>query len=166
MRTLVGDDIMRLIERTRPNLTGRVTEDFTSLARIADEPSGDWRVALIPLNTGSEIEQIRMLLRQHGGEEEDDESGNSDTRFVVDVVLSRFGRMQLDGLVRNNGKSLDLIVRSEMTLSDEMQNDIRTIFQDAADLTGLQGGVNFQATPPDFIEITDPTGEHDLGFVV
>jgi hypothetical protein len=167
MRSWMGDDILRLIDKSRPNLTGRVSEDFSTLSRIADEPGpGDWRVALIPVNTGAQLEQIRMLLRQHGGEDGEEESGNSDTRFVIDVELSTLGRVQLDGLVRNHGKSLDLIVRSESPMNDVMQNDIRTIFQEAAALTGLNGSVSFQATPPDFIEVPDPSGDHDLGLMV
>lgn len=166
LRSLLGEDPMRLIERSRPALAGRLTEDFTTLVRIADEPgSGDWRVALIPINTGSQIEQIRLLLRQGDSEEEDD-SGVSDSRFVLDVELSTLGRLQLDGLVRNHGKSLDLIIRSEAPLSETMHNDIRTIFVDAADLTGLTGGVSFQSAPANFIDIPDPSSDHDLGLVV
>jgi hypothetical protein len=164
--SLIGEAPMRLIERSRPILAGRMTEDFTTLARIADEPGpGDWRVALIPINTGAEIEQIRLLMRQHGGEEGED-AGPADGRFVVDVELSSMGRLQLDGLVRNNGKSLDLIIRSEAPLSETIHNDIRTIFLDAADMTGLKGGVNFQSAPAHFIDIADPLGDHALGLVV
>ena len=164
--SLIGEAPMRLIERSRPNLAGRMTEDFSALARIADEPGpGDWRVALIPVNTGAEIEQIRLLMRQHGGEEGED-AGPADGRFVLDVELTSLGRLQLDGLVRNNGKSLDLIIRSEEPLSETMHNDIRTIFLDAADLTGLKGGVNFQSAPAHFIDIADPLGDHAFGLVV
>jgi hypothetical protein len=166
LRSLLGEDPMRLIERSRPGLAGRVSEDFSTLVRMADEPgSGDWRVALIPINTGSQIEQIRLLLRQADGDDED-EDGVSDSRFIVDVELTSFGRLQLDGLVRNNGKSLDLIIRSEAPLSETMHNDIRAIFIDAADLTGLTGGVIFQSAPADFIDIPDPSSNHDLGLVV
>ncbi|MBL6930497.1 MAG: hypothetical protein ISR46_03275 [Rhodospirillales bacterium] len=164
--SLIGEAPLRMIERNRPNLAGRMTEDFTALSRIADEPGpGDWRVALIPINTGAEIEQIRLLMRQHAGEEGED-AGPADGRFVVDVELTSLGRLQLDGLVRNNGKSLDLIIRSEKPLSETMHNDIRTIFLDAADLTGLKGGVNFQAAPANFIDIADPLGDHALGLLV
>jgi len=165
LRSLIPDNSLRLIERARPNLVGRIREDFTSMSRIADEPaSGDWRVALIPINTGAAIEQIRLLLRQN--DEETDDDATSDTRFIIDVALSRFGRLQLDGLVRDEGKSLDLIVRSDAHLADTMQNDIRTIFVEAADLTGLKGGVNFQAAPADFIDIPDPSSDHDVGLMV
>jgi hypothetical protein len=165
LRSWLGENSLRLIARSRPNIVGRIREDFTTLSRMADEPaSGDWRVALIPINTGAEIEQIRLLLRQN--DEETDEDATSDTRFIIDVGLSRFGRLQLDGLVRDKGKSLDLIVRSDAHLADTMQNDIRTIFVEAADLTGLKGGVNFQAAPADFINIPDPSSDHDVGLMV
>jgi hypothetical protein len=164
-RSWLGEKSLRLIERSRPNIVGRIREDFTMLSRISDEPaSGDWRVALIPINMGAEIQQIRLLLRQN--EEEPNEEATSDTRFVVDVDLSRLGRLQLDGLVRDKGKSLDLIVRSDAHLADTIQNDIRTIFLEAADSTGLKGGVNFQAAPADFIEISDPSSDHEVGLMV
>jgi len=166
LRSLLGEDPMRLIERSRPNLAGRIKEDFASLVRIADDPgSGDWRVALIPINTGAQIEQIRMLMRHGDGEDEESDSV-SDTRFVLDVQLTTLGRLQLDGLVRNKGKSLDLIIRTDKPLSDTMHNDIRTIFTEAAELSGLKGGVNFQAAPAGFIDIPDPSSEHALGLVV
>lgn len=167
LRSWIGDAPLRVIERVRPNLLGKITEDFTTLARLADEPTtGDWRVALIPINTGSAIEQIRMLLRQNANEEDEETNGNADTRFVIDVDLSRLGRLQLDGLVRNKGKVMDLILRTQHPLETDMRNDIRTIFHEAADITGLKGSINFQAAPPEFVDIPDPLGQHDLGLVV
>lgn len=166
LRSWLGEAPLRLIERSRPALSGRLREDFSALARLAEEPnSGDWRVALIPINTGAEIEQIRLLLRQHDSDEDDD-NGSADSRFVIDVQLSTFGRLQLDGLVRHNGKSLDLIIRTEAPLSETMHHDIQTIFLDAAELTGLKGGVNFQSAPALFIDVPDPSGDHPLGLVV
>jgi hypothetical protein len=166
LRSLIGEMPMRLIERSRPNLAGQLTEDFTTLARMVDEPGpGEWRVSLIPINTGAGIEQIRLLIRQHAGEESEDE-GPSDGRFIVDIELTTLGRLQLDGLVKNNGKSLELIIRSEKPLHETMHNDIRTIFIEASVLTGLKGGVNFQAAPAHFIEIDDPSSDHAFGLLV
>ncbi len=164
--SLIGEMPMRLIERSRPNLAGQLTEDFKTLARMVDEPGpGDWRVSLIPINTGAGIEQIRLLIRQHTGEEGEDE-GPADGRFIVDIELTSLGRLQLDGLMKNNGKSLELIIRSEKPLHETMHNDIRTIFTEASVLTGLRGGVNFQAAPAHFIDIADPSGDHALGLLV
>jgi hypothetical protein len=165
LQSWMGDKILRLIERNQPNVVSRIKEDFTTLTRIAEEPSpGDWRVSLIPINTGDGIQQIRLLFRQN--EEETNEDSASNTRFVIDVKLSQFGRLQLDGLVRDKGKSLDLIVRSDDPLADTIENDIRTIFREVADTSGLKGGVSFQAAPADFIDIPDPAIVHDVGLIV
>jgi hypothetical protein len=165
LQSWIGEKVLRLIERNQPNLSSRIREDFTNLSRIVEEPApGDWRVALIPINSGDEIQQIRLLLRQN--EEETDEENSSDTRFVIDIRLSQFGRLQMDGLVRNKGKSLDLIIRSDTHLADSIKNDIRTIFRESADLSSLKGGINFQAAPADFINISDPSNVQDVGLIV
>ncbi|MHA1598401.1 MAG: hypothetical protein ACTSV1_06725 [Alphaproteobacteria bacterium] len=166
MRGWLGDPQIRTIERNRPNLLGRLRDDFKTLGRIADEAAGaDWRVALIPINTGAALEQIRMLMR-HGGEDEEEDGDKSDTRFIIDVVLSRMGRIQLDGLVRGEGKKLDLIVRSQTPFEETMRKDIQEIFRAASEASGLTGGVGFQAAPPNFIDIADPISDDELGLVV
>lgn len=166
LRNWIGDTQIRSIERARPNLLGRMRDDFQQLGRIAEEPSpGDWRVALIPVNTGEALEQIRMLMRR-GGDGEEDDADQSKTRFIIDVVLTDMGRIQLDGLVGNDGKRLDLIVRSDTPLASYMHNDIQNIFHKAAEASGLTGGVNFQATPPNFIEVEDPVSDGETGLVV
>jgi len=159
VRSWVGDAATRVLQRVRPDVLARIGDDFTQLSRIAEEPArGDWRVAQIPLYTGAEIEQIRLMMRHHGADDEDDARGAKGTRFILDVTLSRLGRMQLDGLVRSGGKHLDLVVRSERPLPQVMRDEIRAIFHDAAELTGLAGGVGFQAAPPGFIDVAaDPS---------
>jgi len=158
----IGDAAARLVETHQPPLLTRIADDFTSLSRIADEPAtGDWRTFLIPINTGELIEQIRLLLRGHEGDDENDE-GTEGTRFVVDVKLTRIGRLQLDGLVRHDGKKLDLIVRSDVPLPAGMNDGIRDVFTEATEQTGLLGGISFQAAPPGFIEVADPLSESEL----
>jgi hypothetical protein len=76
------------------------------------------------------------------------------------------GRIQLDGLVRDEGKKLDLIVRTEMPLTDEIRYDIQEIFQNSSEAFGLSGGVGFQAAPPNFIDVDDPISNEEMGLVV
>ena len=153
LRAWLGDDIERALGRLNPALLGRLRVDFRQIGRARDDPGpNDWRIAAIPLNTGAGVEQIRMLVRRlHGGEDEDEEA-EPGTRFIVDVTLSRLGRLQLDGLVRGDGKRLDLIVRSLERLSGTMCADIRGLFAQAAEITGLKGSVGFQAGPSGFVE--------------
>ncbi len=122
-------------------------------------------MVLIPFQFGDSLDQLRVFMRFHGQDEEGD--GESGERFVLDLQLTNLGHMQLDGLIRRTGRHLDLIVRSEQPLPDEMRGGIREIFRNAAEVTGLDGGVNFQAKPPGFVEIApqDVVQEH-LGLVV
>ena len=153
VRAWLGEGPGRVLERNRPNLSSRLGDEFRQIGRMAEEPiSGDWRIALVPFNTGTDIEQIRLFMRRHGAKESDD-GGKGGTRFIVDVNLSRLGRMQFDGLVRAEPKRFDLIVRSTSALPAEMRDDIRQLFRESSEITGIRGGVSFQCAPPGFTEV-------------
>ena len=151
----LGGGPARTLQRLRPDAFNRLSDDFRSLARSADEPAaGDWRVTVVPFHDGQELRPITLYLRRdRDADGEDAERGRDDTRFVVDVELSRLGHMQLDGLVRGQDKRFDLIVRSERPLPPWMRDDIREIFAEASALTGLKGGTSFHAGPAGFIDV-------------
>lgn len=150
----LGEGSVRALQRAKPELADKLDGDFRQLARLAgDSGTGDWRVALIPVNVQSEIQQIRLLLRRQGGEEEAKGQAGAGSRFVIDVTLSRLGRLQLDGLVRDKGKRMDLIVRTNDPLPQAMREDIRRLFAEANAATGIGGSVAFQAAPAGFVEI-------------
>lgn len=168
LRSWFGDGPARILQRLKPGLMARLRDDFGRLGRIADEPrTGDWRATMIPFYNGAEIEQIRLFTRRAGDEAEDEQDGRQGTRFIIDMDLSRMGRFQLDGLVYQKEKHLDLIVRTENKLPQKMQDDIRDIFREAGDVTGIKGGLSFQAAPPNFIDIAgaEPP-QQPLGLIV
>ncbi len=154
VRGWLGEGVERTLQRHRPGLLGRLGDDFRAISRTADDPQGgEWRSVPIPLLGGESLEQIRLHIRRHG---DDDETGDdkAQSRFIVDLSLSRMGRMQLDGLVRGGeSKRLDLIVRSPSPLTPAMREDIRRIFSAAGEATGIKGGVTFQATPANFVDV-------------
>lgn len=168
MRAWIGDASQRELQRSRSNVIGRLRDDFGQLARTVNEPqaSGDWRAVPVPFLNGAEIEQIRLYLQRDDDEStEDGEEGGASTRFLIDLDLSVLGRVQLDGVVRKTGKRLDLVVRTDTPLPDRARNDIREIFEDAGKVTGLQGGIGFQAAPANFIEASGdcrPADSHGL----
>ena len=162
-----GDGPIRALQRAKPELLARLRDDFRQIERIAREP-GEWRTTLIPFLNGVEIDPIRLSLRNAA--EDDANDGPEDakgTRFIIDLDLSRLGRFQLDGLVHHGEKRMDLIVRTDDTLPQPIENGIRDIFKDAADVTGIKGGIVFQAATPNFIEVmgTEPVDE-TLGLIV
>jgi len=150
----LGEGPVRSLQRAKPELVDKLDGDFRQLARLAgDSGTGDWRVALIPVYVQSEIQQVRLLLRRQGGEETGKGQAGAGTRFVIDVNLSRLGRLQLDGLVRDKGKRMDLIVRTNEPLPQSMREDIHRLFSEANATTGIGGSIAFQAAPSGFVEI-------------
>ncbi|MCC7015723.1 MAG: hypothetical protein IT564_00770 [Rhodospirillales bacterium] len=148
----LGEDMVRALTRSRPDLLRRLNEDFRELARAADDPgAGDWRVAVIPFNAQTAIEQLRILTRRRSRQDPDAPSDSA--RFVVDVTLSRLGRIQIDGLVRRKEKRLDLVVRTAEPLPAVMREDIRRLFTAATGATGIGGLVAFDARTNGFVEV-------------
>lgn len=163
VRGLFGDASMRILETERPDLAQRLGSDFQTMARLADEPQqGDWRLALIPLWNGEELDQLRLFWR-HGGGGEGGEDDGEETRFVLDVELSRLGHLQIDGLVKAKRHHLDLIVRSDQPLPQDMRAEIAEIFDAARDTAGLGGQVGFQAKPANFIAVPEPSADAPPG---
>lgn len=151
-----GDAPTRALQRTKPDLLARLKDDFGQIDRIARDPGpGEWRSTMVPFHNGLEVNPLRLSLRPAGDEDDDEGQGDKKgTRFVIDLDLTRMGRFQLDGLVHQGDKRMDLIVRTDNRLSDKIEDGIRGIFQEAADVTGLKGGVVFQAAPANFVEIS------------
>jgi len=166
IRNWFGDAPVRALQRLRPDLLTRLGDDFSQISKLSDDTSGDWRSIPVPLINGSEIEQIHLFLRRNATDEED-EDGVSETRFVIDVDLSRIGRFQMDGLIVLEKKKFDLIIRTDDNLTGKIQNDIREIFINATEMAGMTGGLTYRAAPPDFIDISpDSADADDLGLIV
>jgi len=166
IRNWFGDAPARALERLRPGLAARLSDDFRQIARLSDDNAGgDWRSIPVPMLNGPAIEQVQLFMRRK--RRDNDEDSTPETRFVIDVDLSQIGRIQMDGLIIQEKKSFDLIFRSEDHLTPKIQNDIRTIFVNANELTGTSGGLVFRAAPPDFVEISSETVNDDgLGLIV
>jgi len=166
IRNWFGDAPTRALERLRPGLASRLSDDFNQVARLSDDNSGgDWRSIPVPMLNGQAIEQIQLFMRRRRRDSDADDS--PETRFVIDVDLSQIGRIQMDGLIIQEKKSFDLIFRSEDHLTPKVQNDIRTIFINANEITGTSGGLIFRAAPPDFIDISSEVVNDDgLGLIV
>lgn len=166
VKNWLGDGALRALGRSKPQTQNKLSEEFKTASLLADEPNQqDWRINTIPLLNGEEIEKIRLLTRQQK-EDDEEEDKPKGTRFVLDLELSKMGHMQLDGLANGPEKRLDLIIRTDIPLETQIQNDIRTIFEEANKLTGVSGGISFQSKPANFVEITTvPKDETPEGYI-
>lgn len=160
IRSWLNAQTVRVLEKGKSALMNRLSDDFRGFKRTADAAqSGDWRSYLIPFHAEQQIQPIRLYVR--ADDENDDEDGKSaGTRFLVDLTLTRLGRLQVDGLVNMDNRHMDMILRSEAPLPNAMRADLLSMYTNAADVTGMHGGLSFQATPDQFITVT-PTDRVD-----
>ena len=155
MKGWLGDGPLRILERQRPELAARLRDDFSNLSRIVKDPdTGDWRQHVVPYLNGADIDRIVMLTRDQGGSADEDDDAPGGSRFVIDLNLSRLGHLQIDGLVGERGKRLDVVIRSDEPLPPAMRQDIRALYDNAVEVTGLQGSVGFQAAPGRFVAVS------------
>ena len=163
-----GDAPVRALQRIKPELMSRLRDDFTQIGRLSDDNiSSDWRAFPVPFLNGQAIEQIRLFMKRNSENKDDEQAPDNGARFVLDLDLTRLGRLQLDGLVRTDKKQFDLIIRTNNHLQQAMQNDIRNIFQKAVEQTGYNGGLTFQAAPAGFTDIqSDRALPPDMGLIV
>jgi hypothetical protein len=154
VREWIGNEAYHGLARTRPDLLERLAADIQKLAPGADgNTGGDWRIFSVPMLADGALAAITMRIRSGARQNEEGEVSDSDsTRFIIDLVLSCLGRMQIDGLVQAQGKQLDLIVRTERALAADVQGGIRHILVEAGAVTGLRGAVGFRAAPASFLD--------------
>ena len=118
-------EMTRNLEQSQPELAGRLREDFVQVARLFNEnPQSDWRTLIIPFMNGEGLDALQMHLRGQSTGADDDDGSEDASRFLVDIDLSRLGRIQMDGLVKSSGKKFDLIFRTEEPLPAYMRKDI------------------------------------------
>ena len=99
-----------------------------------------------------------MHVRRTGDEGGDAADGDAaGHRFLIDMDLSRMGRLQLDGLVHDS--RFDLTIRSPAAFPEPMRQDLRTLFRDASNAVGLHGGLMFQAGGHDWARVATARGE-------
>ena len=144
VRRWIGEDSMRTLQRTGGNLLDRLQRDMGDMRRMANEPAGqEWRSYLIPILSGSDLEQLKLFVRGERDQDENDEdSAGQKIRFVIEVEFSRLGPFQFDGLSRE--RTIDLMVRTRDALSKTMRDDIRRIYADAVSALGFTGTIEFQ----------------------
>jgi hypothetical protein len=122
----------------RSDLRLRLAGDLADLRQVADPPSGDWRVFVLPLMDHNAVHPLRLYLRRGGGGNTRPEDG---TRFVLDVEMSKLGALQLDGLVQQ--KRLDVVLRSHQPIAPELRHEIVDVFRNATSAAGLAGDIVF-----------------------
>lgn len=109
----------------------------------------DWHPFPLPLFQDGAVGKAMVWYRRNDAEDAKDETGKRQTRFVMDIDLSRMGPVQLDGLAKSD--RIDLIVRTRAPLGATMRQTMRQKYQGALDRLNWGGDLNFQDAPEKFI---------------
>jgi hypothetical protein len=150
IRTIIGDQARRDFEKAgKSKAVADFGRDVSEGSREASRSAaGDWRAITLPLQTGTMVEPVKLWLHNSPEVEEDGQrrNGGGDTRFMIDLTLSRLGPMQVDGLARP-GK-LDLVIRTPSPLPPDIRRGLNAAFAGTASANGIAGGLSFHVSPP------------------
>ncbi|MFO0388854.1 MAG: hypothetical protein ACK502_03940 [Alphaproteobacteria bacterium] len=142
------DNISKLEDQGHTSLIRKAEGEFLSLGKqFGDVQPGQWQTLFFPLAVHGQVEQVRFFLKRDKKQKNDrDNTTEDDTRFIVELDLSQMGELQLDGFIRKDPKTLefDLYIRTRTQLDDATRQDIFTIYNEMAQLTGYKGQLAFQ----------------------
>lgn len=119
-----------------------------------DGPADAWKPLPVPLQVGDNLVRLQFFYRNSPDQESDQAQGlekHNKTRFVLNIPQTGFGDIQIDGLVR--AKDLEMILRTERTLSSKIESDIRDRYQKAMDMTGMNGNIMFQQGREHYVRV-------------
>ena len=155
LASLLGNQKIDLIRQAgRDNILNRLT--LGDGARAGAEPvaSGDWRAVPLPMFWEGEIHRITLYTRQENFNQENDPDENQGhTRFIFDLSLSNMGDVQLDGFLKD--QRLDLVLRTQQSFSEPMQQTMRQAYSGALEQTNLSGDLNFQGSLDNWVKVDE-----------
>lgn len=157
LETWLGEQNAEAVRKTEGGeaLLKRLEREFTP-KKAADKQETPWKGFDIPFLTGTAVEPVSLYL-QRPPEDLDrraaaQKSGGG-VRFVVDLNLSRLGRIQLEGLANRQNRTFSLVIRTQNVLPDGAEARIKSLFTQTLSALSYAGGVQVRQTD-DFIDFT------------
>ncbi|WP_448188391.1 hypothetical protein [Azospirillum sp. sgz301742] len=157
-RGWLGEEATATLERTGQGaLLKQLEEELRTPPRpaAADAPPSDWKLFAVPMLDGRTLQPMQVQIRRVDGDEGGGSKGEREargSRFVIDLELSRFGPLQLDGLVRP--QRFDLILRTHTPFPAELNAELTGIFADSLGAVGFTGTLSFQNGARNWVKLT------------
>ncbi len=154
------------------NILRRLEKEFSSSSKKATDGRTAWRGWDIPLLSGSVVEPVSLFLQQPPEESAHSRSagtaGKSGVRFVLDMNLTRLGRMQMEGLAYRDRRIFDLTLRHAETMPDVFEPSVRSLFSKTLDALNYAGTLRVNRTDEflDFRPEEEPGTETKRGVLV
>lgn len=138
----LGQDAQLTLEKSgHGDLFKSLSDDFTVLSRLNSDAGGnDWKTLVFPFYSETRLQQLKMFYRKHSREGEN--GAEDETRFIIELDLSKSGAVQLDGLFKP--KRFDLLFRHQQELDNPLKARVSEIFTENMEITGLSGSLAFR----------------------
>ena len=154
LETWLGEQNAAAIRKTEGGevLLKRLEREFTP-KKAADRQETPWKSFDIPFLTGTAVEPVSLYLQRPPEDLDRRSSGQKaggGVRFVVDLSLSRLGKIQLEGLANRQNRTFSLTIRTQNALPDGAEAHIKSIFTQTLSALSYAGGVQVRQTD-DFI---------------
>ncbi len=147
IKNWLGENTLRLIEKTAEKGTAdALASDFGRMsAQSKTALPGGWRAISIPLRNEEQISQMQFYVRRQDEREQKGElpiGAKPAMRFILDMIFSRLGPLQLDGYIHK--KAFDMVLRTEEALPLDMRQELMKRFAQGLAQVDMQGGLAFQ----------------------
>ncbi|WP_022727362.1 hypothetical protein [Fodinicurvata sediminis] len=131
-------------QKTTPEQRERLGQDLEWLRQLSGRTDSDgWRFYMIPLQHEQRLDFLRLHLRQDKGGKGGGKTGDTPTRFVLDVDFAQLGPLQLDGLLAQG--NFELVLRSRQPLPQELRDKLGEVLWAAGAASGLESHLSFQS---------------------
>ncbi len=134
-------------------------------SRLLNTVSGEWRAWTLPMQYQENLVPINLYVQNQGSEGgQDGEPEDSDaTRFLFEFDLTRMGVLQIDGMMRE--ANLDIFIRTEKEISNEMKLSLKGLYLKALDKSELTGDIAFQTKEKSWVDLSQPLDNEFAGTV-
>lgn len=161
VRAWLGDANVRALEslgKRGQAVLKQLEKEFSSGAKKMSDGKSVWKGYDIPFMTGTAVEPVSLYLQQ-SSEALEERTKNKPApvtavRFVLDLNLTKLGRVQLEGLSQRAKRSFNLNIRHAYPFDAAFEDRVRTLFTKTLDALNYTGVVALKRTD-EFIEIKE-----------
>ncbi len=121
----------------------KLQNDLDNLQNLTEQLSDDeWNFVLVPINDGQKLLSVKVFTKHEQILEDEDLKTR---RFIVELDMDKLGTIVIDGLItnKNQQQNLSISVRSSNPLPEELEQEIRELFEMTSDITGQSGNLSF-----------------------
>lgn len=161
VRAWLGDANVRALEslgKRGQAVLKQLEKEFSSGAKKMTDGKSVWKGYDIPFMTGTAVEPVSLYLQQ-SSEALEERAKNKPApvtavRFVLDLNLTKLGRVQLEGLSQRAKRSFNLNIRHAYPFDAAFEDRVRALFTKTLDALNYTGVVALKRTD-EFIEIKE-----------